>query len=204
METELQLPVHTFVRRWLVATFAGWILGVVVMSVLDKGAQQIGMGNHFPVGIGMGLSIGYVQWRVGRKWFNATSEWMLASLVGIGMPFVLSDVFSVWRSDAMIVSLLLNVALGSLIAGWWQWRILKRRSLAARWWILGSVAGWMLGAAAPLVLMSGGHPESSLALWCNIGAFALGGILLGVVTGGTLLWVLRSRQLATTAPPTNA
>jgi hypothetical protein len=204
METELQSPVHAFVRRWVVATIGGWILGVLAMIVLDKGAQQIGVGGHFPVGVGMGLSIGCVQWRVGRKWFNATSEWMFASLVGMGMPFVVSDVFRVWRSDAMIVLLILNVAFGSLIAGWWQWRILQRRSLEARWWILGSVAGWTLAAATPLLRMTGGHPESSLGLWRNLGAIVLGGIVLGVATGGALLWVLRSRQLTTTAPPTNA
>ena len=152
----------------------------------------------------MGLSIGYVQWRVGRKWFHATSEWMFASLVGMGMPFVLSDVFNVWRSDAMELWLFLNVALGSLIVGWWQRRILQRRSIKAHWWIVGSVAGWTLAAATALILTTGGPPESSLELWRNIGTIALGGIVLGVVTGGALVWVLRSRQRTTTAPPTNA
>jgi hypothetical protein len=203
METEMQSPVHPFFQRWLFATFVGWILGIVVLILLDEGAEQIGIGNQFPVGVGMGLSIGYVQWRVGRKWFGATSEWMFASLVGMGMPFVLSDVFSIWRSEEMTLLLFLNVALGSLIGGWWQCRILQRRSVKAHWWIVGSIAGWMLSATAPLILTSGGHPESSLALWRNLGAIALGGIVLGVVTGGTLLWMLRSPRWTATAPPTN-
>ena len=204
MDTEMQSPVLPFFRRWLLATFAGWILRVVLMILLDESAERIGVGNQFPVGVGMGLSIGYVQWRVGRKWFHATSEWMFASLVGMGMPFVLSDVFNVWRSDAMELLLFLNVALGSLIVGWWQRRIFQRRSIKAYWWIVGSVAGWTLAAATALILTTGGHPESSLELWRNIGTIALGGIVLGVVTGGALVWVLRSRQRTTTAPPTNA
>ena len=62
----------------------------------------------------------------------------------------------------------------------------------------------MLATAATLGIISGGPLESSLELWRNLGAIALGGIVLGVVTGGALLRVLRARQWTTTAPPTSA
>ena len=49
METEMQSPVHPFFQRWLFATFVGWILGIVVLILLDEGAEQIGIGNQFPL-----------------------------------------------------------------------------------------------------------------------------------------------------------
>lgn len=205
MDMEIQSAPQHFFRRWILATFGGWILGVVVIILLAEALESVHIGEQSPVGIGMGLSIGFTQWRVARKWFSTNSQWMWATLVGMGTPFLLSDVFGIWTERSMVMLILLNVAVGSLIVGLWQRRILQPHSAKATQWIPACIIGWMLVAAAPPLLVVAGHPETSLALWRNIGAIALGGVVLGVVTAGALVWLLQpSKTNSTTAPPTNA
>jgi len=197
MNTETLSTPQSFFRRWLLATFGGWILGVVIIILLAEALESLHIGEQFPIGIGMGLSVGFTQWRVARKWFGASSQWMWATLVGMGIPFLLSDVFGMWAERSGIVLILVNVAVGSLIVGLWQRRVLQPHSVKAGLWIPTSVIGWMLAAAVPPLLSVGGHPETALAVWRNIGAIALGGVVLGVVTTGALVWLLRP-SLSTT------
>ena len=196
-----------FFSRWVLATFGGWLLGVVVILLLAAIGEVVGVGDQSPVGIGMGWSVGYAQWRVARKWFGATSQWMWASVSGMGTAFVLSDLIGARWSGAPFLlhlnvrqsegfRLIIFVALGSLLVGLWQGRTLQSRSVRARWWIAASIVGWMSAAFLPPLMVSPGHPRSSLALWLNFGGIALGGVVLGVITGGALVWLLRSSKSA--------
>ena len=99
MKVETHSIAQRFFGRWVLATFGGWVLGVVVVVLLAGIGELVGVGNQFAVGIGMGWSVGYTQWRIARKWFGATTQWMWASTVGMGTPFVLSDVVGAWRDD---------------------------------------------------------------------------------------------------------
>lgn len=196
METEAKPKARNFFRRWVLATFAGWLLGVVVVLILAEAGEIIGWVQS-PVGIGMGLSIGYMQWRIARIWFTCTSEWMWGSVAGMGFPFVLSDIVGVlWRDTPAFIgdeylTLLINVALGGLLAGLWQRRTLQAHSVRANWWVAASLACWMFAAAATILLIVPGHPETSLELWRNFGAIGIGGIVLGLLSGRALLWLLR-------------
>ena len=197
MGTESRSGAQRFFSRWVLATFGGWLLGVVVILLLADIGEIAGIGQQFSVGIGMGWSIGYAQWRIARKWFGATSDWMWASLVGMGTPFVLADVVGVsWSGDRSgeILILYLHVALGGLLVGLWQRRILQPHTARAAWWVAACSAGWMF-AAAVVTLFVGGHPQSPVELLRNVGGIALGGVALGVMTGAALVWLLRSRQV---------
>lgn len=189
-----------FFNRWVLATFGGWLLGVVVILLLAAIGERVRVGDQSPVGIGMGLGVGYAQWRVARKWFGATSQWMWATVSGMGTAFVLSDLVGVrWDiGQSNVFRLIILAALGSLLVGLWQWRTLQPRSLRAHWWIAASVVGWVSAACLPMLMISPGpgSPQSALALWLNVGGLALGGIVLGVITGGALAWLLRSSKPA--------
>jgi len=186
-----------FFGRWVLATFGGWLLGVVVIVLLAGIGELVHLGgNQCAVGIGMGWSIGCVQWRIARKWFGSSSEWMWASVVGMGTPFVLSDLFGAWGhgGHAGMLSLvgLVNAALGGLLVGLWQRRTLRSHSARANWWVPACIAGWMLAAVLPPALI-GSRPGPH---WSNLVGIALGGVVLGVVSGGALVWVLRSFAVA--------
>jgi hypothetical protein len=132
---------------------------------------------------------------------------MWASVSGMGTAFVLSDLVGArWSGAPFFLHLnvrqseafrmIIVVALGSLLVGLWQWRTLRSPSVRAYWWIAASIAGWMSAALLPLLMLSPGHPRSSRELWLNVGGIALGGFVLGVITGGALFWLLRSSKSA--------
>lgn len=148
----------------------------------------MGTRGQLLVGIGMGWSVGFAQWRVARHWFGASTQWMWASAVGMGTPFVLSDVLGAWRADGWFV--VVNAGLGALLSSLWQRRPRQLSSARANWWVPACIGGWMLAAALPVALVI---PSPHLS---NIGTSALGGVALGVVSGGALVWVLWSRPAA--------
>ena len=136
MVTESQLIEQRYLKRWALATFGGWLLGIVAMILLDEIADVMQhRGNQFAVGLGMGWGVGFAQWRVAREWFGATSNWMWISTVAMGMPFLLTDVGALSWAGSERSLLFLNVALGASLLGLLEWRILRSRSRRAHWWI---------------------------------------------------------------------
>ncbi len=195
MVTESQLIEQRYLKRWALATFGGWLLGIVAMILLDEIADVVHRGNQFAVGLGMGWGVGFAQWRVAREWFGATSNWMWISTVAMGMPFLLTDVGALSWAGSERSLLFLNVALGASLLGLLEWRILRSRSRRAHWWISACIVGWTLPAVG-ISFAVGGHPESVRALIFNMGLIACGGAVLGIVTGAMLVWMLQSRPSA--------
>jgi hypothetical protein len=183
IDVDMHSVTQRFFGRWVLATFGGWVLGVVLVLLLAAIGEGAHVGNQFAVGIGMGLGVGYAQWRVARKWFGATTQWIWASAVGMGTPFVLLDVLGIWRDKGWFVFVI--AVLGGLLSSVWQRRMLQSRSVKANWWVPACILGWGVAAALPPALLLPGPHVS------NIGVIASGGIALGVVTGGTLVWALQ-------------
>ena len=194
MTSESQSIGQRYLIQWVLATFGGWLLGIVAVLLLSELSDAVHMGNQFAVGLGMGLSVGFAQWRIARKWFSATSEWMWYSAVAMALPFILTDVMAIsWPSDERF--LLVQAALGASLLGLLEWRILRSRSMRAHWWISTCIIGWMVPTAGIFLTITG-HPSSPTAIIFNIGVIAFGGIVLGIVTGAMLAWILQSRTSA--------
>ena len=188
--------VRHFYRRWVLASFGGWLLGIVVILLLAAVLEAVGIQGQSVLGIGMGMCVGYAQLRVGLKHFGATSRWMWASGVGMGAPFVLSDVLGAlgmqWHGAELLV-LPLHAAFGGLLTGVWQRRALPSGSpLVGYRWVAASTGGWVLAVATFILMAVPGHPNSALDAWRNVGSLALGGLVLGLVTGGALVRMLPS------------
>lgn len=88
-------------------------------------------------------------------------------------------------------ALWLSAAGGGLLVGLLQRPMLRPHSPRANWWVPASFAGWLLAAATPLLYgtVPGMGPGFGTAL-LSVVAIPLGGVILGVVTGGTLYWLL--------------
>lgn len=199
MSSEHSQADRHFFTRWVRGTFAGWLLGFVFIILGAIAGDLIGGGesqfeSQSIVGIGMGAGVGYAQGRVARQWLGATRRWVWASVIGMGVPFVVFDlVAAVWSEFAHLRSLQLDVAIGGLLVGLLQRRILCLHSDRANWWAPACVAGWTLaaGTAASGPLLDIIFPGRWLSLILNLGMILLGGVVLGVVTGGVLVWMLR-------------
>lgn len=177
-----------FFTRWVRTTFLGYLLGFVFILLGGIVGDLIGLpGSNFIVGIGMGLGVGYAQGRMLKRWLGTTRHWMWATVIGLGGLFVAEDlVAAAWSGFDNLHSLQLDVAIAGLLVGLLQRRILRSHSDRANWWVPASVAAWVLAAWTASVTPAGGQNA-----FFNLGMILMGGVVLGVVTGGALLWMLR-------------
>ncbi len=183
----------SFFRHWVCGTFFGWLAGLAIIIAGAVVGDLVGTGEadyQFIVGLGMGVGVGYAQGRVLKRWFGTGGGWMWASVIGFGLPFVLFDlVGTIWRRLPDLPQLELEVVISALLAGVLQRRILSAHSSKTDWWIPASIAGWALAAATAA---SGSFLEIAfLGRWLNVATILLGGLVLGVVTGGFLVRIRR-------------
>lgn len=106
---------------------------------------------------------------------------MWSDAVGFGIPFVVAVIIDeMWFSAAEASEgwLLLVAVVGGAIAGLLQARALRPHTPKAKWWIFASLVSWSLAWLTSVVLGEIG--------------FLVGGLVLGAVSGGLLIWLLRS------------
>jgi len=182
-----------FFTRWVRGTFVGWLLGLVIIIVALIGGDLIGKGDGdslFIIGISMGAGVGYAQGRMVKRWLGAARGWVWTSVIGIGVPFVVFDfVGTIWSGLPDVVQLQLEVVISGLLVGVLQRRVLCLHSSRANWWIPACVAGWTLAASTAA---SGSLLDIIfLGRWLNVATILLGGVVLGLVTGGVLVCIRR-------------
>lgn len=180
--------------QWVRTTWAGWILGIPLIIALALVGEAIGIGGaQVIVGVGMGTGIGLMQGRAIRRLFQKSATWFWSCVVGLGAPFLAADVAKVAGWD-FTYSLYVCVMLGGLIAGAWQMFILRSHLPHTGWWIVGSVAGWTLASAMAAIAdtLSRAHSLRGIGgALAYLGIVAGGGLVLGIITGISLVWMLR-------------
>lgn len=178
---------------WIRATWFGWLLGIpiVIAFALIGEAVHIG-GAQFLVGAGMGTGIGLMQARVIRSMLHKSSLWILSCVVGLGAPFLLTDLSKVFGWN-LPYSLPMAIALGGLIVGIWQALMLRSRFRKTGLWIVASTLGWTLAAGTSAIADSS-RMRAIRGIWgavAYLGIVAAGGLVLGIVTGPCLAWMIR-------------
>ena len=178
-------------RRWIVLTFAGWSLGFVLILVCIGLSGMVGLGEtQFPIGLGMGAGVGFMQRRLIAARLHAGRGWLYASIVGLTAPFVVHDIEWAMRG-ATSYGLTGSVILGGLAAGLLQWRLLRPFGPHTAWWVPASVLGW--GLAASMVVVNDKLlpkiPGLAGAL-IFIAVVLVGGVLLGAATAPVLERIL--------------
>lgn len=172
--------------RWILATTLGWLLGFVILVALAFAWSPFGDEAQFMVGVGMGCGVGYLQGRVLRKRIAASWQWCAASTFGMGMPFILCDLFTL-VGVPFPYSLPLYMALGGLFVGLLQERLLRKLSSRSKWWVPASTLGWVLPAAA--VALGDARSLGSWREGIGLAGMFGGGIMLGVVSGVVIVWI---------------
>ena len=110
-----------FWLQWILATTLGWLLG----------------GAIFPIEIGAGAAIGFLQWLVLRPFFYQTWWWIAYSAVGWILGW---GVLLILPSSTVFSGVILGLSMG--IA---QWIPLRKWVPQAFWWPLVSALAWMIG-----------------------------------------------------------
>ena len=184
-------------KKWVTATFLGWLIGFTLIVVLAVILDTIGIGNvQFFVGTGMGLGVGFMQWRILKRFFNGDKKWIWYAVLGLTIPFLFFDIISLlfsYSSGSYFIPL--STGLGGLIAGLLQFRILRTYYPKAKFWIYASFLGWV--SAALTVVIMDFISLLNIANWIgfsiNITLILGGGVVLGLITGLFLRNILRER-----------
>lgn len=185
-------------RRWTRATWGGWLLGIPCIITLALAGEAVGIGgSQVLVGAGMGAGVGLMQGRVMRGVIGKAAPWAWSTAIGLALPFLVFDLASAAGREWPF-SLYLCVAIGGLLVGAGQARLLRPRFRGAGWWVAASAVGWSLSAGAAALADSGRGSQSvrgiaGALLFLGIAAF--GGLVLGLVTG-TALARLPGRETA--------
>lgn len=177
---------------WIVANSAGWLLGVIVVLMLATLQTSTHLGNAVYLGAAMGWSVGFAQWLIARKWFGATSGWMWASTIGVTAPFLAVDFFPAQNLSLFWLPTL--AAIGGLLSGLMQRDSLRSRSPKADRWVGVSAVAWMCPALLVKFLAVPGHPRNALEFVRNIGSVAVGGLVLGAISGFALASLLSAQE----------
>lgn len=186
-----------FLFRWVRATWTGWILGLPLIIALALAGEAIGIGGaQVFVGAGMGTGIGLLQGRAIRGVLHKSAPWFWSCVGGLAAPFLMTDIAKVagWSSA---YSLHASVALGGFIVGTWQALILRPRFHNTRWWVVASTLGWALAGGAAAVADGLSHWQPLRGVWgavAFLGIVAAGGLILGLVTGVSLVWMFRHKS----------
>jgi hypothetical protein len=135
-------------RGWLRATSLGWLLGVPCILVLALVGEAIEIGGaQVLVGLGMGSAVGLLQGRAMRPVIGDAWPWVVASGVGLALPFLVADIAAL-REWELRYSLQWCVTIGGVIVGAWQALLLRARVHGTAWWLAASALGWTLAGAA--------------------------------------------------------
>ena len=190
-----------FWLQWLLASTVGYFVGWLMGFVLTVGWVETISGvsrlyQYFMLGAALGFGVSLMQWLVLRRRVSKAGWWVLAStasfaVVGGGgygaasVVFGFSEGMEGFLSSADLLGWTVIVALGGAVTGTLQWLILRGQVSRAGWWVLASTVGWGLSMAVVGAITVVAAGEGSLF------DMLPGGAVLGAVTGGALVWLLR-------------
>jgi len=206
-----------FGLRWVLLTIAGWAIGFPLGFVFVAVAGWIIGVHEGSIILKLGLDnaavfivevavVSLMQWFALRRVVKQAGFWVPASIIGFtisssihgvvchvyGYPDDLGPLGAVGWAAASVV--------GGALAGLLQQRILRHHVRHSGWWVPASAAGWGLGVIGlaiacfvlPTILpIMRKAPFVLLLIHQIILPTVLGAGLLGIVTGGVLIWLLR-------------
>ena len=198
--------------RWVLLTVAGWIIGLPLGFVLVAVAGWIIGVHEGSILLKLGLDnaaafvciatvVGLMQWLALRRIVRRAGFWVLAIIIGFtisssihgvvchvyGYPDDLGPLGALGWAAASVV--------GGALAGLLQQRILRHRVCHSAWWVPASAAGW------GLCDIGFGIVSKILGVRLLVVGLIVSSALLGIVTGVTLIWLLRQprQQILDTA-----
>jgi hypothetical protein len=189
MTKKKRISVDWFV--WLQWAFASGLGGAVGFALADAVLQTFSealykaMAEIVIFGL-LGAAMGTLQWLVLRRHFSQAGWWVAASAVG----GTLVGIGGASYGSKVEVNLVIVYGLVGIIFGTLQWLVLRRQISRSGWWMVMSLLGWaltvpVLQSLDRLGLMRGLSETIGLIL-----GFGLAGTVVGIVTGGLLVWLL--------------
>ena len=139
---------------WVLVTGISWIVGLVVVSVLMRPVvadfpYRLGLVSSLLVG---GAMVGIIQWTVLHPGAEKIGRWMLATTAGWTLCLLLDVLIA--HIPIRLVLGLAGGAIGGIVLGYFQWRVMIPGIEARQEWVLMTIASWMLAFTLGLLAPS--------------------------------------------------
>jgi len=182
--------------EWVAYTVAGYVLGFVVGFLLG----HVLLGNVM-VGMAIGAGVGLMQWILVRRYVPSSSFWILDCATGMTVALTVYTVVSVLYDFPFDLGVprgaagwAVAFAAAGTFAGVLQFRILRRTIPRSVAWVPASAVAWAASVAGMAIPP---NMDDSMAPWLLFArnlllAPAAAGLILGLLTGGVMLMILRS------------
>ena len=177
--TQTQLK-KSFYKKWLIANFAGWFIGVISTFVLSYFVVNLFYPKETNVILGfcIGAGVGYAQWLVLRRSFGIKARWGHVSSIVLGLPIAIASLLNdhdlspeMPDSGNQAIGFILFGLICGAIIGFLQKSCLKAHFPKRKYWPIYSALAWGLTFSTLALPM----PFSSLAV-------IVGGLILGPIT----------------------
>ena len=187
-----------FFVRWVLYTLVGYVVGFAAGFLL----AHFLLGNVM-VGMAVGASVGYMQWLLLRHYVPSSSFWIVDNLAGMTVALTMYSVVNMvygYPFDLGVPGGALGwgiaFVLAGAFAGFFQYRILHRALSQSLVWVPASAIAWGLSVVGLSIPPDMTNP---MPLWLFFPrnlllAPTVAGLILGVVTGGAILWILKRSE----------
>ncbi len=189
MTKKRRISVDWFVwLQWALASGLGGAVGFALAdAVLNAFSEALykAMAEIVIFGL-LGAAMGTLQWLVLRRHLSQAGWWAAASAAG-------GTLVGIWGASyggKVKVNLVIIYGLVGIILGALQWLVLRRRISRSGWWMVGSMLGWALTVPVVRSLDRLGPMRGLSETIGLILGFGLAGTVVGIVTGGLLVWLL--------------
>ena len=184
------------ILSWTLLTTAGFILGIILFLVFAEIMEKARLDYQTPLGLSMGLSIGFMQWLLLRNHIEKSFNWVGFSVIAMTSVFLLFDILTPVFKLNIEYLLYPSFIAGILLSSYLQVRyLLNKVSKKAVLWNAYNLAGWL----ACCILLSVIY-INTLKLWSrnteiivNLTAFILCGPALGYITGLGMKKILENK-----------
>ncbi|HOX76112.1 MAG TPA: hypothetical protein PLB27_15430 [Bacteroidales bacterium] len=200
-----------FFTRWTLLSFGiipvSYMVSLIIVLLVHGvfGFSQMEGGTYLSQtvmqvagGAVIGLGAGLYQKSLLKKVFKVSWAWIYACMVGFAVTELIVCLI-LWRMNINRYELrfiesnplpeALFFACAGLLTGFLQWPLLRRYFLRSIYWVPASTLGW--GICILITYFTGMVLKGGLSIL----TFIFGALLYGLITGGTLMWVLRERVL---------
>ena len=188
---------------WIGITFIGWFLGVVVLLIISSVLEAVSEQSfQFQIGTGIGIGMGLVQYFILRKRMGIGFEWFWASVIGIGLPYLVFDIihFSTGWKVTSNYTMFVGGPLSGLFSGLLYYRILlKHQHQKAHLFFMSNVLGWIISVASVKMidLTDYANNHAPYVLFLNLFLILFGGFALGTLNGFALKVIQKNNPVKT-------
>jgi len=208
-----------FEVRWILLAAAGLVASIPLCLVLGGVTEWIAgiAGIHkdilekFNVNVGnacleisIGVMVGFIQWLGLRRIIPRAGFWVVANIIGFTVSSCLHTLaIYAWKiPDDLgfplgVLGWAIAFVVGGALSGVMQYRILRRHVRRSGWWVPASAIGWGLGVigfgiSSVLAMKNGMSRSLPVHIVRDLAVpLIMASVFYGIVTGWTLIWLLR-------------